>query len=298
MNTNCSLKKPEKKMKQKAIVKPQILSHCVDGYIIHESSTPFPINVTEELNDELEQIKLNNSEKAKFKKSKKKDKITKSNKESLKNSSSSSSISSQTQQPITNIIQPPQQVESTSIDSKKVIPESNLEEPITNKERNIVSVAPISELCDLDESNVYNWSVDQVNEYLTKQDVSESIVKELRKAEIDGWSLMLLTIPILKDKFNLKLGPILSLNKKIMELKEKSTPPENTNYLPPSGDKIKNWSVKDVYQFILHLSSKEPFSQYAEEFKRQEMDGHSLCLIDINNIVNDMNIPFGKIIFF
>lgn len=297
-NLNGSLKKSEKKVKQKAIVKPQILSHCVDGYIIHESSFPFPVNVTEELNDELEQIKLNNgsvagTEKVKAKKLKKlKLKTSQGQTSPIKNQTTSLNA---TVTPNTSVqIEPTNSLVEMQSNKKNLVAEPSKEEeppaPVKERKSNVVSVAPISESSSssINESNVYSWSVDQVYDYLIKQDVSEAIAKELHKAQINGRSLILLTIPILKDKFMFKLGPILSLKKKIDELKEKAKD-INDDYLPASGENIYNWSVKDTYQFILHLSSKE----HAEEFERQEMDGHSLTLISTDNIVNDMNIPFG-----
>lgn len=306
--------KSEKKIKQKAIVKPHILSHCVDGFIIHESSSPFPVNVTEELNDELQQIKLNNGERrlsqdlASTPKEPAPGKEGKIKSKKLKKFKLKSATSQQTpvKAAVAETVQPTESnlVESTK---KNLEVSKSLDESVpvasTSKERksiSVVSVAPINETpstskmdtaLELDESAVYRWSVEQVYEYLIKQEVAEALAEELRKAQIDGKSLVLLTIPILKDRFNFKLGPILSLRKKIEELQKRSGPDESlTNYLPPSGANIYKWSVRDTHQFILNLSSKE---QYADEFERQEMDGYSLTLINIDNIIGDMNIPYG-----
>lgn len=317
--------KSEKKVKQKAIVKPHILSHCVDGFIIHESSSPFPVNVTEELNDELQQIKLNNSERrlsqetaavlpkepvlgkeGKIKSKKlKKFKLKAAQQSPVKTSSAVAETVQLAERmnesiPVENnkkFCEP-----SKSLDESPAIFSGNTGHLTGLKERksiSVVPVAPISECApstsrqgaDLDESDVYRWSVEQVYEYLIKQEVSEQMAAELRKAQIDGRSLVLLSIGILKDQFNFKLGPILSLKKKIEELKDRSGSDERlANCLPPSGSNIYKWSVRDTHQFILNLSSKQ---QYADEFEKQEMDGYSLTLINLDNIIGDMNIPYG-----
>ena len=313
-SSNSQFKKDKSEKKKKAIVKPQILSHCVDGYIIHESSFPFPINVTEELNDELEQIKLNNGGDKKLAapalsqtdnaikdlSNSSKNKLKKAKKSKLKsNTPINGGGDLQNESSIENGNS--KQSNQLELSSTKSLEETTTATSVSstfnvnNKERNIVSVAPISETSSsttsLDESSVSKWTVEQCYEYLIKQEVSEAIAKELCKAQIDGKSLVLLTIPILKDKFMFKLGPILSLKKKIDELKEKSGIDDSLdNYLPPSGNNIYKWSVKDTYQFILNLSSKE---QYADEFEKQEMDGYSLTLINLDNIIGDMNIPYG-----
>lgn len=47
--------------------------------------------------------------------------------------------------------------------------------------------------------------------------------------------------------------------------------------------------MPDVFQFVTKLASRE----YAEEFERQEMDGHALTLLSQEHILKDMNMPFG-----
>ena len=310
--------KSEKKVKQKAIVKPHILSHCVDGFIIHESSSPFPVNVTEELNDELQQIKLNNGERrlsqelAGVPKESMLGKDGKIKSKKLKKFKLKAALQTPAKPAVcAESVQPASEPSLVESKPKSLEPSKSLDEsvpfastssvpPKERKSISVVPVAPISETpatsaadpaLGLDESAVYRWSVDQVYEYLIKQEVSDAMAKELRNAQIDGKSLVLLTIAILKDRFNFKLGPILSLKKKIDELKDRSGSDSSlASCLPPSGANIYKWSVRDTYQFILSLSSNE---QYANEFERQEMDGYSLTLINLDNIIGDMNIPYG-----
>lgn len=330
--------KLEKKVKQKAIVKPQVLFHCVEGYIISESSSPFPVNVTEELNDELQQIKLNNERrpslelgltakelleknslpalaagKGKIKSKKlKKLKLKSAQQTPAKLASSAiscaESIQSNQVSNESNLVENNNKKNlelSKSVDESPSFPSAVASTSGGLKERksiSVVSVAPISETNprpstskmdadELEELNVYRWSVEEVYEYIIKEDFAEAIAKELRKAQIDGKALVLLTIPILKDHFNFKLGPTLSLKNKIEELKGRSGSDESlASYLPPSGANIYKWSVRDTYQFILNLSCS---TQYADEFEKQEMDGYSLTLINLDNIIGDMNIPYG-----
>lgn len=44
-----------------------------------------------------------------------------------------------------------------------------------------------------------------------------------------------------------------------------------------------------MYHFVLKLASKE----HAEEFEKQEMDGHALTLLSQEHIMNDMQMKFG-----
>ena len=57
--------------------------------------------------------------------------------------------------------------------------------------------------------------------------------------------------------------------------------------LATSPDK---WSVQDVYEFIKSLPSCE---SYADEFKRQEIDGQALLLLKEDHLMTAMNMKLG-----
>lgn len=309
--------KSEKKVKQKAIVKPQVLFHCVDGYIISESSSPFPVNVTEELNDELQQIKLNNERRPSIELAITKDPAVTPGKEGKIKSKKLKKLKQKSGQ-----LTPAKIAESMPMQSNEsMVAENNkknleqsksLEEPFvattsSGLKKSVVPVAPISEprpstsKMETEEpadtnglpANMYKWSVEDVHRFVleTTQN-NEEMAKEFRKAQVDGKALVLLTIPIMKEQLNCKLGPTLTLKKKIDQIKDGSGCEEIplASYLPPSGANINRWSTSDTYQFILNLSGS---TQYADEFAQQEMDGYSLTLISLDNIIGDMNIPYG-----
>lgn len=53
---------------------------------------------------------------------------------------------------------------------------------------------------------------------------------------------------------------------------------------------IDKWSVQDVYEFIKNLPG---FSDYAEDFAVQEIDGQALSLLNDNHLVNTMGMKLG-----
>lgn len=288
--------KSEKKVKQKAIVKP-ILSHCVDGYIIHESSYPFPVNITEELNDELEQIKLNNGMDKKQNQSdanvshkEGKVKIKKLKKNKLKANSSTGLMNK-------NVLSN-QQSESNAVEiqNRKNLESSKQEEPnsfVNNSINNNDNLN--SRENSLNETNVYSWSVNQVYDYLISAEINEVMANKLKEAEVNGKTLLLLSFQMLSnyDKSIFKLGPCLKLQEKIDELKSKITVQDPiTNYIPADklNEDVKEWKLDDIYQFILNLTGKE---SYAAKFKVEEVDGESLGLISLDLIIKGLGIPFG-----
>lgn len=293
------LKSEKKKI---SIVKPRVvITHKVNEYLIHESDHPFTVS---ENGDEDAGPKAINGHKngdsakegGKLKEGKKLRKYRKWLKTKSTGSANGEAPSSSTD--LIDISSPSNstgqlQMVELSEDDQKSLPALSSTQNGGNPTGGPIKVEtqsePANEAALLPDANIYRWSIDDVYQFVLETTSNEKFATALKREQFDGESLALLTIPILREIFDLKLGPILSLKKKIESFKEQSRPAELSDYLPAGGANIFKWSVKDVYQFVLRLTSKT----VADQFEAQEMDGHSLTLITCENIRNDLNVSYG-----
>lgn len=260
-------KKDKLEKKNVSIVKPRVLlNHNVSGYLIQESDKPFPINDRKvEVSVHESTIKGEDATAADGPKQKKQKKQKKS--KSLNHSDN-----------------------SNDQDAGLIVLSPTEFELIPSKDE-VMSDAKSTYL----NKSIYEWSVDDAFDFVLNTTSNKEFANALKRKDFNGNSLALLTIPILRNfEFSFKLGPILLLIKKINELKERfSSKLDDTIdiYLPLNNSNIFKWSVDEVYQFIRNLTSKE---SYADEFKKQEIDGHSLTLLSQDNIIKDLNIALGQ----
>ncbi|XP_054160829.1 mucin-2-like isoform X2 [Oppia nitens] len=61
-------------------------------------------------------------------------------------------------------------------------------------------------------------------------------------------------------------------------------------YIPPGGRNPLQWSVSDVYDFVRNLQG---CTEYADDFRSQEIDGQALMLIKEDHLMNTMNMKLG-----
>ena len=291
------LKSEKKKI---SIVKPRVvITHKVNEYFIQESDRPFPVDdkqafeMDEPTGDAVNKPK--NADQAKTKDGKKLRKYRKLLK--TKSTVAPNAINGEPTDEAASAIKPgtskPQLVELSDDDQNLAALSATengippVDEPKASSSGEARNETENDVLSDV--ASIYRWSVDDVYQFALETTSNEEFVTALKREQFDGQSLALLTIQHLRNDFDLKLGPTLLLNKKIESYKKKSSPDELSDCLPASGANIYKWSVGDVYSFVQRLTCQT----IADEFERQEMDGHSLTLISCDNIRNDLNIPFG-----
>lgn len=305
------LKSEKKKI---SIVKPRVvLTHKVNEFFIQESDHPFPVDgkqafkIEDGVVDGVVAAKPKNADPVKTKDGKKLRKYRKLLKSSKlageansvqseptsSNDLTSTEPASTSQLPLVELSDDDQGLGSLeptcsteSGDLPAVDEPANQPAAVADISSSEVREEPDNET-GLD-PNIYQWSVEDVYRFVLETTSNEEFATALKLEQFDGQSLVLLTIPILRNNFNLKLGPILLLKKRIESYKDKSSMDER-DYLPAGGENIFRWSVEDVSSFVWKLTSKP----IADQFERQEMDGYSLTLISCDNIRNDLGIAFG-----
>ena len=284
--------KLEKNKKKVSIVKPRVvLTHNVNGQLVYESDKAFSIDSFENEFDEdiLVDAKINLDENE-VNKSKDVKKRKKHKKQQLKSKSvtlNSKIQSSSNDQSLDNLPTLLIKLDTIASDTLVELSDSVSEESSSSK------VSTLSKEAQVANKDIYKWSIEDAFKFALETTSNSEFANTLKQEQFDGYSLTLLTIQILKDAYKLKLGPILLLKKKIDELKLKSNEDRliaDCLSIIANNANIHKWSVKETFEFILALTSKE----IAAEFERQEMDGHSLTLISCDNIRNDLNISYGQ----
>ncbi|KAG1679572.1 Polyhomeotic-like protein 2 [Nymphon striatum] len=232
VNSNAEIKPseepPKEKQLQKAIVKPSILSHFVDGYIIFEGSEPFPVNRSSPLhagsnntNNSCNNGEINGNDSEQYSRKRKIPELN--NGPALENDDEiemkKSGDDKLTPEP------PLLQDESMPIQTDAGTPESS---PLSSLEEMEVepgydensnsppTLQPAASETYLDcyQKNPVKWTVQEVYEFVRAL-CCTGIAEEFLSQEIDGQALMLLKEEHLVTTMNIKLGPALKICSRI-----------------------------------------------------------------------------------
>lgn len=205
----------------KAMVKPNVLTHVIEGYVIQESNEPFPVT------------RQRYSEKENDEPPKKKQAVEETKPEPLKvngESSASSSVTSSTAAPMPSDMVPCDQCGKTEMRSKL-------------KKKRFCSL-----VCARARKSV---STDGSPTISNGTDEKSQVPQSPEKPKIEG---------------------------------------ENGEIPPIEEHVMLKWSVTQVCDFIKNLPG---CSDYAEDFKLQEIDGQALLLLKENHLVSAMGMKLG-----
>jgi polyhomeotic-like protein 1 len=237
----------------KAMVKPNVLTHVIEGYVIQESSEPFPVT------------RQRYSEKENDEPPKKKQAVEDSKSENLKvNGESSSSVSSSTP------IQSPsdmvaceqcgkQEMRSKlkrkkfcSVNCARVSKNSSIEGSpavASNGDDRSVAASPSlaekssktdanessSEVPSIEEHVMMKWSVTQVCDFIKNLPGCSDYAEDFALQEIDGQALLLLKENHLVSAMGMKLGPALKIVNKIESMRVSKEGEQSENSMDQSS---------------------------------------------------------------
>ena len=221
----------------KAVVKPQVVTHVIDGHIIKESCQPFPVNPVSgtvrrksEKNEDNKQtntgtkrgpgrppgstnkatanVKSFNEPVEKQIKSKE-DAAQKIDLPVPSSTPKSSQMQTSTQQ------QPP----SFDIPQEQ-LSQNSLHLPVQNISHPEVANKPQASNVSIIRGNPLKWSVTEVCEFVKSLPGCAEYVDDFAQQEIDGQALMLLKADHLMTAMSIKLGPALKISSHIDQLRE------------------------------------------------------------------------------
>ncbi|CRK88584.1 CLUMA_CG002349, isoform A [Clunio marinus] len=251
VNTSTSNSPMLKNELPKAMVKPNVLTHVIEGYVIQESTEPFPVarqRYSEKENDEP-------PTKKQAAESGKGNDIVKVNGES--SSSSSVTSSTVTQSPSDKVaceqcgklekrskLKKERFCSINCARTRKSISTDGSPSVSNGEEKNQVSQSPSQnndklksdgengELPPIEEHVMLKWSVTQVCDFIKNLPGCSDYAEDFKLQEIDGQALLLLKENHLVSAMGMKLGPALKIVNKIesmrvsKEAEPTETPPE------------------------------------------------------------------------
>lgn len=221
----------------KAMVKPNVLTHVIEGYVIQESNEPFPVT------------RQRYSEKENDEPPKKKQAIEETKSEPLKvngESSASSSVTSSTAAPMPSdmvsceqcgkqemrsklkkkrfcSVQCARARKSVSTDGSPTISNGNDEKsqvpqsPSQNEKPK--AEGENGEIPPIEEHVMLKWSVTQVCDFIKNLPGCSDYAEDFKLQEIDGQALLLLKENHLVSAMGMKLGPALKIVNKIESMR-------------------------------------------------------------------------------
>ena len=168
---------------------------------------------------------------------------------------------------------------------------------------------------------IYEWNVENVAYYLSAIDEDKCFseyIDVFKEQKIDGKSLLLINIEILIKYMNMKIGPALQLNSHIEKLKSSYFTRKNNNIVENVNDlgvtpktlrlinelvdtsndqkiKVTEWSTEKVANYIETLG-KRAFTQYANKFRDQMINGEALLSLNVKNLVEQFQMKLGPAI--
>ncbi len=205
----------------KALVKPNVLTHVIEGFVIQESNEPFPVTrqrYSEKENDEPPKKKMAVETE------------NKANESSPKvNGESSSSVSSSTP------IQSPSEKQErgkqkrkrkTSAEGSSVVSTNNGDTSLTASpsQGDKSKTEGESEVPSVEEHIMMKWSVSQVCEFIKNLPGCSDYADDFALQEIDGQALLLLKENHLVSAMGMKLGPALKIVNKIESMRVTKDP--------------------------------------------------------------------------
>eukprot|EP00092_Neocalanus_flemingeri_P011857 GFUD01012787.1.p1 GENE.GFUD01012787.1~~GFUD01012787.1.p1 ORF type:complete len:643 (-),score=122.96 GFUD01012787.1:406-2157(-) len=220
----------------KAVVKPQVLTHVIDGHIIKESSQPFPVSPTKKRSANGMSKTINDLEKML-------DKDIEASSLSApvrrKSEKDDKSAPPNTTAPTKRGPgRPPGSNNKTSEQTGKVKPTG--EPPEKKSKPDKESVAPLTNGSSLNtppppplplptpplisptivKNNPLKWTVSQVCDFIKNLPGCSDYVEDFAVQEIDGQALMLLQADHLMTAMSIKLGPALKICEQVKQLKD------------------------------------------------------------------------------
>ncbi|KAH7987118.1 hypothetical protein HPB52_024408 [Rhipicephalus sanguineus] len=258
--TMLTASEPVRQISQKPVVKPNVLTHVIEGYIIQEGPEPFPVTATGSDRVELAKCEMCGKlgTKSKFKKSKRfcssscvkrynlacserlgifaftsepenedelPGKVTKKKKMGRKNwrkpqGNHFNEYSSEKWVTKEDASTPMETAANASV------PEQQLLRPESSVE-SPAPAPPVEMEVDVPEptpalpiKNPRSWTVQEVADYIQELPGCTDYAEEFRSQEIDGQALLLLKEDHLMTAMNIKLGPALKICAKINALRE------------------------------------------------------------------------------
>jgi polyhomeotic-like protein 1 len=257
-NGNLSMLKNEV---PKAMVKPNVLTHVIEGFVIQESNEPFP--VTRQRYSEKE-----NDEPAKKKQATEENKVESAKVNGESSGTSTPNVSSSTSTPLPTDMVACEQCgkqemrsklkkkrfcsmacarsrKSTSTDGSPstAVSNSNSISNGTTEEKIQVPSSPApseklktdienGDLPPIEEHIMMKWSVTQVCDFIKNLPGCSDYAEDFRLQEIDGQALLLLKENHLVSAMNMKLGPALKIVNKIESMRV-SQDGDNPTETPP-----------------------------------------------------------------
>jgi len=228
-------------------VKPQVLTHIIDGHVIKESSQPFPVSPTKKRNvlgkpmsraiqndiQNIQKMLDKDIEDSSLSAPKKKDENTPtppvkrgpgrppgSNNKNPSSKNNSTTGNNNSTNNNTNNSEPPEKRSKVDVQSGKqeaVTPLTSLQKPAPPPSPAPAAPAPL--VAALPKVNIARWSVTEVCDFIKKLPGCSDYVEDFMVQEIDGQALMLLQADHLMSAMSIKLGPALKICEQVNQLK-------------------------------------------------------------------------------
>jgi len=224
-------------------VKPQVLTHIIDGHVIKESSQPFPVSPTKKRNvlgkpmsraiqndiQNIQKMLDKDIEDSSLSAPKKKDEngptpVVKRGpgRPPGSNNKNPSVKNNLTTTPSNNgsSSEPPEKrskVEQGGNKQELVTPLTSLQKPAPTQNPAPPPCAPL--VAALPKVNIARWTVTEVCDFIKKLPGCSDYVEDFMVQEIDGQALMLLQADHLMSAMSIKLGPALKICEQVNQLK-------------------------------------------------------------------------------
>ncbi|RWS24085.1 polyhomeotic-like protein 2, partial [Leptotrombidium deliense] len=272
---------------KKAIVKPQVMTHVIDGYIIQESPNPFPVNgkysdvICETTNKQeesiasLNQMIVTNGVESKAKMPQDVSKCencgktvpkSKNHTRKRKRFCSQNCVKSQNKQPKLGLFNPVK----SSLTEFDI---SNIDNPLSTSEAELQSESfeVHDERKRMKMSKKSHGLLSTADTSATKSDACSS---KTDSPETNGENISSVSTEIISNG-----SEDMSNRNSIAGV-----------YIPTGGQNPIKWSVQDVFDFVRNLPGCQ---EYADEFRSQEIDGQALMLLKEDHLMSAMNMKLG-----
>lgn len=230
----------------KAVVKPQVLTHVIDGHIIKESSQPFPVSPTKKRSANGMSKTINDLEKMLDKDIEASSLSAPVRRKSEKDDKSGQAGQAGQVPPPNSTApikrgpgRPPGSNNKTSEQTGKVKPTGEPPEKKSRPDKESVApltngsslnkpptptptppTQPIAPLTAIVKNNPLKWNVSQVCDFIKNLPGCSDYVEDFAVQEIDGQALMLLQADHLMTAMSIKLGPALKICEQVKQLKD------------------------------------------------------------------------------
>merc|ERR1719499_1470398 len=201
----------------KAVVKPQVFTHVIDGHIIKESSAPFPVSPSKtpirrkSEKDDVSKVTPPPITTAPVKRGPGRppgSTNNKTNPDKIKNNNQNNSVTSE----------PPEKKIKTEKENQVAPLISTPLTPAPPKE--VTKDTPPPALLASPKNNPLKWNVQQVCDFIKNLPGCSDYVEDFAVQEIDGQALMLLQADHLMTAMSIKLGPALKICEQVKQLKD------------------------------------------------------------------------------